>query len=212
MSFDLDNSDLGLEVDEILLGWYEAEGVRKITELSRQVRSLLNLKTNMIRYRFRSNSNISAKLQDIKFYKNKKQFESLALRFIKLLNKINRISRRALEEEIQILLYQITIKQNQISKSLMKELTDLTFQIFMKIHYFSEQDLYDHPLFLKSLIQLAIEACKACKNMNHTFSEFYGELGENYHNLEKDLTSLVPEIGSKNDKRKMKKHSEVLIS
>jgi len=169
MSFDLDNSDLGLEVDEILLGWYEAEGVRKITELSRQVRSLLNLKTNMIRYRFRSNSNISAKLQDIKFYKNKKQFESLALRFIKLLNKINRISRRALEEEIQILLYQITIKQNQISKSLMKELTDLTFQIFMKIHYFSEQDLYDHPLFLKSLIQLAIEACKACKNMNHTF-------------------------------------------
>ncbi len=212
MSFDLDNFDLDLEVDDIVLGWYETEGVRKITELSRQVRSLLNLKTNTIRCRFRSKSNISTKLQDTKFYENKKQFESLALRFIKLLNKINGISRRDLEEEIQILLYQVSIKQNQISKSLLKELEDLTLQLFMKIHFFSEQDLYDHPLFLKSLIQLAIEACKTRKIMNHASSGFYAELGENYHNLEKDLTSIVPEIGSKNDKRKMKKHSEVLIS
>ena len=211
MSFDVDNSDLGLEVDDILLGWYETEGVRKITELSRQVRSLLNLKTNMIRYRFRSNFNISAKLQDIKFYENKKQFESLALRFIKLLNKINGISRRDIEEEIQILLYQITIKQNQISKSLLKELKDLTFQIFMKIHYFSEQDLYDHPLFLKFLIQLAIEACKTRKSMNHAFSEFYAELGENYHNLEKDLTSIVLEKRIKKVKREMKHLSEEMI-
>ena len=212
MSFDLDNSDLGLEVDDILLGWYETEGVRKITELSRQVRSLLNLKTNMIRYRFRSNPNISAKLQDIKFYENKKQFESLALRFIKLLNKINGISRRELEEEIQILLYQVTIKRNLISKSLLKELRDLTFQLFMKIHYFSEQDLYNHPLFLKSLIQLAIEACKTRKNMNHALSEFYAELGANYHNLEKELTTLVPQKGIKKEKMNMKQLSEELIS
>ena len=212
MSFDLDNSDLSLEVDDIFLGWYETEGVRKINELSRQVRTLLNLKTNMIRYRFRSNSNISAKLQDIKFYENKKQFESLALRFIKHLNKINGISRRELEEEIQNLLYQVTIKRNLISKSLLKELKDLTFQLFMKIHYFSEQDLYDHPLFLKSLIQLAIEACKTRKNMNHALSEFYAELGENYHNLEKELTSTIPEKGIKKEKMKMKQLSEELIS
>lgn len=212
MSFDLDNSDLDLEVDDILLGWYETEGVRKITELSRQVRSLLNLKTNTIRYRFRSKSNISTKLQDTKFYENKKQFESLALRFIKLLNKINRISRKDLEEEIQILLYQVTIKRNQISKSLLKELEDLTLQLFMKIHYFSEQDLYDHPLFLRSLIQLAIEACKTSKIMNHASSGFYAELGENYHNLEKELTSIVPEKGIKKEKRKMKQLSEELIS
>ena len=92
MSFDLDNPYIDIEVDDLVLGLYETEGVRKITKLSRQVRSLLNLKTNTIRYRFRSNSNISAKLQDVKFYENKKQFESLALRFIKLLNKINRIT------------------------------------------------------------------------------------------------------------------------
>lgn len=212
MSFYLDNFDLDLEVDDIVLGWYETEGVRKITELSRQVRSLLNLKTNMIRYRFRSNSNISAKLQDIKFYENKKQFKSLTLRFIKHLNKINGISRRDLEEEIQILLYQVTIKRNQISKSLLQELEDLTLQLFMKIHFFSEQDLYDHPLFLKSLIQLAIEACKTRKIMNHASSGFYAELGENYHNLEKELTFLVPEKGIKKEKRKMKQLSEELIS
>ena len=143
MSFDLDNPYIDIEVDDLVLGLYETEGVRKITKLSRQVRSLLNLKTNTIRYRFRSNSNISAKLQDVKFYENKKQFESLALRFIKLLNKINRISTRNLEEEIQILLYQVVNKRNHLSKS--KELEDLTFQVFMKIHYFSEQDIYVHP-------------------------------------------------------------------
>jgi len=207
MPFDLDNSDLDLEVDDILLGWYETKGVRKITELSRQVRSLLNLKTNTIIYRFRSKSNISTKLQDTKFYENKKQFELLALRFIKLLNKINGISRRELEEEIQILLYQVTIKRNQVSKSLLKELEDLTLQIFMKIHYFSEQDLYGHPLFLKSLIQLAIEACKTHKIMNHTSSVFYAELGENYHNLEKEFTSIVLENRIKNVKSEIKQLS-----
>jgi len=212
MSFDLDNSYLDIEVDDLDLGWYEIEGVRKITELSRQVRSLLSLKTNTIRYRFRSNSNISTKLQDIKFYENKKQFESLALRFIKLLNKINGISTRDLEEEIKIIFYQVTIKRNHLSISLLKELEDLTFQVFMKIHYFSEQDLYDHPSFLKTLIQIAIEACKTRKNMNFAFSEFYAELGENYHNLEKELISIVPEKVIKKEKRKMKLPSEELIS
>ena len=166
MSFDLDNSYLDFEDYDIVPGLYEVEGVRKITELSRQVRSLLNLKTNTIRYRFRSNSNISAKLKDVKFYENKKQFESLALKFIKLLNKINGISRRDIEEEIQFLFYQINIKRNHSSKFLLKELEDLTFQIFMKIHYFSEQDLFDHPSFLKTLIQIAIKSDQERKKEN----------------------------------------------
>jgi len=212
MSFDLENPYLDIEVDNLVLGLYETEGVRKITELSRQVRSLLNLKTNTIRYRFSSNSNIHAKLKDVTFYENKKQFESLALRFIKLLNKINGISKRDIEAEIQILFYHVTIKRNHSSKFLLKELEDLTFQVFMKIHYFSEQDLYDHPSFLKTLIQIAIQVCKTRKNMNHAFSEFYAELGENYHNLEKEFISIVPEKVIKNEKRKIKRLSEELIS
>jgi hypothetical protein len=212
MSFDLDNPYLDIEVDDLVLGLYEVEGVRKITELSRQVRSLLNLKTDTIRYRFRSNSNISAKLKDVKFYENKKQFESLALRFIKLLNKIVGTSRRDLEEEIQILFYHVAIKRNQISRYLLKELEELTFQLFMKIHYFSEQDLYDHPLFLKTLLQIAIEACKTRKNLNHAFSEFYAELGENYRNLEEEFISIVPEKRINKVKRKIKQLSEELIS
>ena len=212
MSFDLDNPYLDFEVDDLVLGLYENEGVKKITELSRQVRSMLNLKINTIRYRFRSNSNIFTKLQDAKFYENKKQFESLALRFIKLLNKINGVSTRDLEEEIQILFYQVAIKRNQISRNLLKELEELTFQLFVKIHYFSEQDLYDNPSFLKTLIQIAKQACKTRKNMNHAFSEFYTELGENYHNLEKELISIVPEKVIKKEKRKIKLLSEDWIS
>ncbi len=212
MSFDLDNSYLDFEDDDIVSGLYEVEGVRKINELSRQVRSLLNLKTNTIRCRFRSNSNISAKLKDEKFYENKKQFESLALKFIKLLNKIDGISKRSIEEEIQTLFSQTAIKHNHLTTSLLKEVEDLTFQVFKKIHYFSEQDLFDHLSFLKTLIQVAIEACKTRKNMNHAFYEFYAELGENYYNLEKELTSIAPEKGIKKKNRKMKQLTEELIS
>lgn len=212
MSFDLDNSYLDIEVDDTVLGWYETEGVRKITELSRQVRTLINFKTNIIQYRFRSNSNKLLKTQEIKFHDNKRQFESLALRFIRLLNKIKGISIRAVEEEIQILFYQVTTKKDQKSLSLLKELEDLTYQLFMKIHYCSEQPLYDHPHFLKSLIQIAIEACKTRKNMNHAYSEFYAELGVNYHNLEEKLTSIIPENMIKKEKRKIKQLNEDLIS
>ena len=56
MSFDLDNPYLDIEIDDLVLGLYETEGVRKITELSRQVRTMLNYKTNIIRYRFQSKS------------------------------------------------------------------------------------------------------------------------------------------------------------
>jgi len=212
MSFDLDNPYLDFEVNDLVYGLYETEGVRKITELSRQIRSLLNLKTNTILYRFCSNSNIYTKSKDVSFFENKKQFESLALKFIKLLNKINGISRRDIEEEIQNLFYQVAIKRNHLSRNLLKELEDLTFQVFMKIHYFSEQDLYEHPSFLKTLIQIAIEACKICKNMNHPFSEFYAELGANYHNLEKELASIIPEKGFTKENRKIKHFTEELIS
>lgn len=54
MSFDLENPYLDLEFDEVFLGCYETEGVRRITELSRQVRTMLNYRTNIVRYRFRS--------------------------------------------------------------------------------------------------------------------------------------------------------------
>ncbi len=212
MSFDFENPYLNPELDNIFLGFYEIEGVRKIAELSRQVRSLLNFKKNIIQYRFRSSSNKSLKLRDDKFHEHKKQFESLALCFIRLLNKIKGNCNRTLEEEIQLLFYQVRVRKNPISLSVLKELKDLTYQLSTKIHYFSEQTIYNHPYFLKLLIQVAKEICKTRKNMNQAFSDFYDELSVNYQNLEEEITSLVPEIVSKQEKRKIKQLSEELIS
>lgn len=212
MSFDIENSYLDPEIDEMFHEWYETEGVRKITELSRQVRTMLNYKANIIRFRFRSNSTELLKLQDIKFHENKKEFETLALRYIKLLNHIKGKIGRDIEKEIQFLLYQLTKKFDSESTSLLKELENLTHQLFIKIHYFSEQNLYDHPIFLKLLTQIAIETCKTSKSMNHAFSEFFAELGENYYNLEKEITSLITEKRNDEVKKKMKQHSEELIS
>jgi len=212
MSFDYKNPYLDTELDNIFLGYYETEGVRKIAELSRQVRSLLNFKTNIMQYRFRPNSNNLLKLHDNKFHENKKQFESLALCFIRLLNKIKGNSIRTVEEEIQLLFYQVRVKKNLKSLSVLKELKDLTYQLSTKIHYYSEQTLYDRPYFLKLLIQVAKEICKTRKTMNHAFSDFYDELGINYQNLEKEITSIVTENVIKAEKRKTKQIHEDLMS
>lgn len=212
MSIDLEYPYLDTEVDDDFLECYETKGVRRITELSRQVRTMLNYKTNIIRCRFRSNSINQCKLQDIKFHETKNKFETVALQFIKLLNKIKRDNGRDLDKEIQVLLYRASTEQESTSLSLLKQLKDLVFQLFMKIHYFSEQNLYDHPYFLNLLIKVARETCNSYKNMDHAFSEFYAELGQNYNNLEKDIESLVAEKDVIKVKKRKKQLNIGLIS
>ena len=192
------------ELEEYFIEWYEFEGVRKITELSRQVRTLLNFKTETMKYRFRSNENITIKHTVTTFFTAKQKFESLALKFITLLRRIKEKT-GTLEEGIQSLYF-------QTEKSQLKQLEEITGQIFIQIHYFSEENLHDHPLFLKLLIKIVQEGCIAKKYIDIQFSKFYEELGANYLNLEKELDILIPIKIEEGKIKKEKQHNEVFTS
>ena len=192
------------DLEDIFLEWYEIEGVRKITELSRQVRTLLNYKTETIKYRFRFNENTSINQTNTKILTAKQKFEPLALKFIILLRNIKETA-GTLEEGIQSLYF-------HTEKSRLKQLEEITDQIFVRIHYFSEENLHNHPLFLKILVKLTQEACLVKKSINAQFSKFFEELRKNYCNLGKELDILIPNRIPEGKVMKEKQHDEVLIS
>jgi len=195
---------LELESEELFLEWYKIEGVRNITELSRQVRTLLNYKTETIKYRFRSNENTSINQTNTKFLNLKQKFESLTLKFIILLRGIKETA-RTLEEGIQSLLF-------HSEKSRLKMLEEITDQIFVQIHYFSEENLHDHPVFLRLLVKLTQEACLVKKCIITQSSKFFEELGKNYFNLEKELNILIPYKKPEEKIMKEKLYIEVFTS
>ena len=195
---------LELESEELFLEWYKIEGVRNITELSRQVRTLLNYKTETIKYRFQSNNKTSINQTNTKFLNLKQKFESLALKFINFLRSIKETA-RTLEEGIQSLFF-------HPEKSRLKMLEEITDQIFVQIHNFSEENLHDHPVFLRLLVKLTQEACLVKKCIITQSSKFFEELGKNYFNLEKELNILIPYKKPEEKIMKEKQHNEVLTS
>ena len=211
MTFDLEDLYIEFESDKLLHGWFEVEGVRKITELSRQVRTFLNYKTATIRYRFHSNYNHSINKQDNFFFETKKSFEKSASKFIKLLKSVKGIE-GTVEGGIKFLIDQAAIISDKTIKSRLKEIEDISNHIFVKIHYFSEQELYVRPKFLRLVVKFAQEACIVKKSLNVHFFEFYEELEKNYLTLDKELSVLIPDEISKNGVARKKRLSEVLMS
>jgi len=196
-------SYLEFEEDEIFLSWYEVEGVRTITELSRQIRTLLKYKAAVIQYRFRSNHIFPITTPNIKFLETKNKFESLALKFIKLLRNVKDYTGN-LRGGYQYLLDHAS--NNKTENLLLKKLEDISSHLFIQIHYFSEQKISEHPSFFKIIILFAQEVCETRKYLKTRFSGFYEELGKNYHNLEKELSILIPSgVQEKFNERKRKK-------
>ena len=202
MNFHNEISYLEFEEDEIFLSWYEVEGVRTIKELSRQIRTLLKYRAAIIQYRFRSNHINPITTPNIKFLETKNKFESLALKFIKLLRNIKDFTGN-LGGGYQYLLAHIS--SNKTENLLLKKLEDVTNHLFIQIHYFSEQKISEHPSFFKMIVILAQEVCETRKYLKKQFSGFYEELGKNYHNLEKELSILIPSgVQEKFNERKRK--------
>ena len=204
MEYESEDPYIESEIEENFIEWYEFEGVRKIAELSRQVRTLLNFKTETMKYRFRSNEKFTIKNINTNFLTAKHKFESLALKYITLLRRIKEDA-GTLEEGIQSLYF-------KAEKSRLKQLKEITGQIFIQIHYFSEESLHEHPLFLKLLIKFVQEGCMAKKYIDKQFSKFYEELNMNYFNLEKELDILIPNKIEEGKIRKKKQYNEAFTS
>ena len=209
MAFDNEYPYLDYEFDDNFLGGCENEGLIQITEHSRQIRTLLRYKCATIRYFYRHNTEISINVQKSIFYETKNSFELLALQFIKLIKKTKAITGN-FEEGIQIIQCNVAGSDKNAKAHLM-ELNNIVEKLYVKIHFFSEQDIHKYPRFLLTVIRVAYEVCNVQKCLKGQFSEFYQELGENYFKLEKDLLVMTPREVPQKHNIKNKQLGEALL-
>ena len=198
MAHYIEDSDFRSEYDDLFNDLYEIEGARKIKELSRQLRTFFNYKTEVIRYRFRSTLNLAENDTNTKYYSRKQEIESLTREFIILLKKLKK-NRQTLEQGIQSLFF-------DNDKTLLNKLSEITEKLSTLLHYFSEESLHTHPKFLKFSVTLAQHLCLMKKCLNARFSEFFEELEINYYGLEGELDTLLeglPSVKIKKPKRQL---------
>ncbi len=192
------------EYDEIFYDWYEIKGLVKIKELSRQLRTFFNFKTEIIRLRFRTSLNSWGDGLSIQFYRQKQEIESLTNDFINILKKIKEIN-VPLEEAIHSLFF----KRN---KKRLNYLLELTGKLSKLLHLFSEKNTHLHPNFLKFTVVLVKNISFIKKCLHPKFGEFYEELEINYSSLEKELEHLLENAPSLKINKSKKQYGERLPS
>ena len=125
----IDDSDFGTKYEEIFNDWYEIEGVRKIKELSRQLRTFFNYKTEIIRYRYRPTPNFTENYANPKFLSQKQEIESLTHDFITGLKKL-KTNTQTLEQGIRSLFF-------DNDKTRINKLSEITKKLNILLHYIS---------------------------------------------------------------------------
>ncbi|TFF99361.1 MAG: hypothetical protein EU540_06855 [Promethearchaeota archaeon] len=191
-------------IDEISKDLYQVEGINKIKELSRQLRTFFNFQADVINYRFQSNSRFTEYHANKEFFCRKKETETLTSEFITTL-KISSSASQTLEEDIQSLLFKKSIE-------LYKKLSKITEKLFFLLHYFSENSLQNHPKYFKFILTLAQHLCSVKKCLNVQLSKFFEELEINYRNLNEELEKLMEEIPKVKLIKPNKEFEERLIS
>jgi len=195
------------EFDVLFSDIYENEGVSKIKELSRQLRTFFNYKAEVIQYKFRayvpSDNSSNTNCTNNQFYTQKREIELLSQEFISLLSNIKRDD-TTLEQKI----YYLHFDRNLMH---LKKLSSVTDKIWNIIHSISEQGIRDHPKFLKFIVLLARYGCFVKKCLNAEFYPFYEELEINYCNLEKKLNVLFGDGLSVKNSNTIKLREEGLL-
>jgi len=195
---------IGTEYDNIFNEWYEVEGVRKIKELSRQLRTFFNYRVEVIRFRFRPSPYFTENDTNPKFFSRKQKIESLSYEFITLLKNIKKQG-HSHKEGIQSL-------YDKFNKSQINKLLAITEKLSTLIHIFSEECMNNHPRFLKFIVILAQNICLVKKCLYTQFNKFYEELEINYHSLGGELERLLEEVPKVKIKKPLKQFEVRLTS
>lgn len=182
MTDNIEKGYIESEYEEIFNDWFEIEGVKKVKEHSRQLRTFFNYKTAVIRYRYRSSPVIAENYINNKFFAQQQKIKSLSVEFLNILNKIKQ-SYKSLGQGICSSIF--------TDKATLNKLTEVTRKLSTLLHYFSEESIHIHPKFLKYNISIAQTICLVKKFLYTRFSEFYEELKINYHSLEEELDNLL---------------------
>lgn len=199
-----DDSFVEEGLDELFYKWHEVEGVNTIKELSRQLRMFLNYKAEVVKYRYQSSLTPPVHRDVAAFNRNKQDLYSVASRFIHELKKV-KDKAQSLEQGIQH-------HAMRLDSTSLIQLIEITRNIFVIIHSFSEKELHEHPDLLRFVVKLARETSVVKKCLDIPLSEFYAELELNYEGLEQELEELLPKKVSREIKMKTKELEERLTS
>lgn len=207
--FSFDQSILDYEEDEEFYEIYSNEGSEKISELSRQLRSFFNYKTAIIRLRY-SNP------QEITISPNRKtvldwegRLTSLISQYVSNLKSLG-INEDSLAEKLLLLLKRMKMRPNNVDLNLLKNLKNLTREIWKIIHILSELGIYDHSQLLKLVLRIINLLCDTQGVFYSIFSEFYSELRENYAQLAREVEGIL-QVNKKNQNRVKNKKKMVKI-
>ena len=176
-------NDIASMEEEIMWNDIEMKEMNTIMELSRQLRTFLKYKEDIIKLRFRSSFTPSVNNDETKFMKKIEKLYDIAHKFIEILKNVTKYA-DSIEQGIQ---YQILNPH----KSSILQLIDILKKLSPLIHYFSEHKLQDHLDSLKLIIKLAREVCKVKRYLDFDLEEFYAELELNYERLEEELEDLI---------------------
>lgn len=196
--------------DPDFLDWCALEGSDKISELSRQLRSYLNYKCNLIRARYsesRGDHDIPKRAPILKW---EGELSSLFSRLVPLLNSIG-VEKGIITEKIQILMRKLTTNPNDFEINLLKDIKHLSADIWKRLHILSELEIHRHPKLLYVLIQVAGVLCSTQGAFFIPYLKFYHELKQNYMQLEGELSSLL-QFNNKNQFNEEKDKIRVRIT
>lgn len=176
--------------DSGFLEWYSIEGDTRISELSRQLRSFLNYKSAIIRFRFSESSEADKTLKKDPIMKWEGELSSLFSRYATLLKMIG-VEGGIIEKEILILIEKVKAQPNGLEINLLKEIKHLGVEIWKRLHILSEFEIHHYPRLLNVAIKIAAILCNAEGAFFSLFSDFYGELKQSYLQLEGELSGLI---------------------
>ncbi|MBD3254151.1 MAG: hypothetical protein GF383_03620 [Candidatus Lokiarchaeota archaeon] len=180
------------DTDETLPLWYNFNIQKKITELSRQVRTYLKCKESTILYRFRTNNSNYLVKNNEKLQKNINLFDRNASTFLRACRKINELG-EDFENSLEFFIQKVNSVGDKDSRTLISELFQGTLDVMLIIHQLSEQELHHYPSHLKLVVELMRKVCVVLMYAKEWASEFYEELGKNYSQLKKEVRSLIPD-------------------
>lgn len=213
--YDISDNLILLETEESpeFLDWCSLEGSERINELSRQLRSFLNFKCEIIRLRFsKSSRSESYRKEPISIQNPIRKWErDLTLLFSQYTNLSKKIGivDGNIAEMIIKLIESVKSKSLEIDKKHLIEIRNLSKKIWSVLHNLSELEIHRHPRLLNVIIQIASLLCSSESLFFSPFSDFYLELKVNYLQLESEFSNLIQ---MEDEKLKKKKKRMVKIT
>jgi hypothetical protein len=191
LDYSFDKSSLiDNEPDSECIEWYMLEGSERLFELSRQLRTIINYRSNITRLRFSKTYKHDYNKKNNSILNREKELLSLYRQYANIFSGAG-LEQETIEQKIRNIINKVKILPNSLEKNILKDIKNIGKEIWKKLHALSEFELYFHPYLLLMSIKIASILSSTEKVFYSLFSNFYNELKTNYLQLEKELSELL---------------------